>query len=81
MRSFESKSLSKKYPQSGEKDFKADNIELATYVPKYTASDECMFQHSHKKPHLYKSLESGNGTKISDGKLRLVKPKYLEIKK
>ena len=33
-----------KYPQSGEKDFKAENIELATYVPKYTASDECMFQ-------------------------------------
>ena len=33
-----------KYPQSGEKDFKAENIELATYVLKYTASDECMFQ-------------------------------------
>ena len=35
-----------KYPQqqSGEKDFKTENIELATYVPKYTASDECMFQ-------------------------------------
>ena len=33
-----------KYKQSGEKDFKAENIELATYVPKYTASDEYMFQ-------------------------------------
>ena len=32
------------------KDFKADDIELATYVPKYTVSNECMFQHSHKKP-------------------------------
>ena len=36
--------LSGKYPSSGEKDFKAENIELATYVPKYTASDVCMFQ-------------------------------------
>ena len=33
-----------KYPQSGEKDFKAENIGLATYVPKYTTSDECMFE-------------------------------------
>ena len=38
-----------KYPQSGEKDYKAENIELATYVPEYTASNECMLQHSHKK--------------------------------
>ena len=30
---------------------------------------------------LYKSLESGNGTKISDKKWRSVKPKYLENKK
>ena len=30
---------------------------------------------------LYKSLESGNGTKISYGKWRLVKPKYLKNKK
>ena len=29
---------------------------------------------------LYKSLESGNGTKISDEKWRLVKPKYLRTK-
>ena len=29
---------------------------------------------------LYKLLESGNGTKISD-KWRLIKPKYLENKK
>ena len=33
-----------KYPQSDEKDFKAENIGLATYVPKYTTSDECMFE-------------------------------------
>ena len=33
-----------KYPLSGEKDFKPENIELATYVPKYAASDEGMFQ-------------------------------------
>ena len=32
------------YRQSGGKDFKAENTELATYVPKYTASDEGMFQ-------------------------------------
>ena len=36
--------LSGKYPSSGEKDFRAENIELATYAPKYTASDVCMFQ-------------------------------------
>ena len=29
----------------------------------------------------YKSLKSGNGTKISDKKWYLVKPKYLENKK
>ena len=32
-------------------------------------------------PRLYKSLESGSGTKISDEKRRLVKSKYPENKK
>ena len=36
---------------------------------------------SKSTSRLYKSLESGNGTKISDEKWRLVKLKYLENKK
>ena len=32
-------------------------------------------------PRLYKSLESGNGSKISDEKSRSVKSKYLDNKK